>query len=191
MCSRFELNANSHEVIGRFGLTVAPPWPRGSEMRPTDPVLVVGGGGARLMPWGLRVEWQAAPLINARSESLAVKPTFRPLLTGGRVLIPATGWWEWPGRVKTRIAPVGCDLFALAGLSDGARVVIITCGPADDLVAVHDRMPVVLAPEAGAAWADAAKPFAEVEPLLRPHEGPFAITAEPGPPSAQGDLFGS
>lgn len=187
MCSRFELNASSPDLVRRFGLTVPPPRPLGAERRPTDPVLVIDARGARLMPWGLTVEWQAAPLINARAETLAAKPTFRPLLAGGRVLVPASAWWEWPGRVKTRIAPVDAELFALAGLSDGRRVVIVTCAPPDALAAIHDRMPVVLTPEAEAVWIDGTTPFDAVAPLLRPHAGPFTLTAEP---SAQGDLFG-
>ncbi|WP_096702308.1 SOS response-associated peptidase [Magnetospirillum sp. 15-1] len=194
MCSRFELKADPAALMRRFGLTVPPPWPLGAERRPTDPVLVIGKDGGDLLPWGLTVEWQAALLINARAETLAVKPTFRPLLAGGRVLIPASAWWEWQvagrGRLKTRLALAGEPLFALAGLSDGRRVVIVTCAPADDLAAVHDRMPVVLPPEAEAAWIDGARPFDAVAPLLRPHAGPFTITAEPGKPSAQGDLFG-
>jgi putative SOS response-associated peptidase YedK len=186
MCSRFELNADSRDLAGRFRLTVPPPMPSRCEARPTDSVLVLGSDDARLMPWGLAVEWQAAPLINARAETLAAKPTFRSLLAGGRVLIPASAWWEWPRRVKTRIALVDQPVFAMAGLSDGRRVVIITCAPAAGLEAVHDRMPVVLTPEAEAAWIDGGTPFDAVSPLLRPHEGPFAATPE----AAQGDLFG-
>lgn len=187
MCSRFELNVGSRDLIRRFGLTVPPPFPPGAERRPTDAVLVIGCDGGHLMPWGWAVDWQAAPLINARAETLAAKPTFRPFLTGGRVLVPATAWWEWPQRRKTRIAPGDGEPFAMAGLSDGRRVVIVTCAPGADLTAVHDRMPVVLTPQSEAAWIDGARSFPEVEPLLRPHPGPFTVTAEA---SAQGDLFG-
>lgn len=186
MCSRFELKADSAGLMRRFGLTVPPPWPLGAERRPTDPIVVIGGDGAGLLPWGLTVEWQTAPLINARAETLAAKPTFRPLLAGGRVLVPATSWWEWPQRLKTRVFPSGRELFAFAGLSDGRRVVIVTCVPSAGLAAVHDRMPVVLSPEAEAIWTDGSLPFEAVAPLLRPHAGPFTLVAEP---SAQGDLF--
>jgi putative SOS response-associated peptidase YedK len=186
MCSRFELNASSDDLARRFGLSVPPPLPVGFERRPTDSVLVLGGNGARLMPWGLAVEWQAAPLINARAETLAAKPTFRPLLDGGRVLIPATAWWEWPGRRKTRISLADLPVFTMAGLSDGRRVVIITCAPSTGLEAVHDRMPVAMAPEAEAAWIDGSRSFDSVAPVLRPHAGPFTINAQTPP---QSDLF--
>lgn len=190
MCSRFELNADPGRLARRFGLTVPPPLPPERELRPTDPVLAIGPRGAAPMPWGLEVEWQSAPLINARAETLADKATFRPLLAAGRVLVPATGWWEWPERRKTRVAPVSGGVFAFAGLTDGRRVVVVTCAPAPDLAMVHDRMPVVLAAGDEAAWIDPARPFTEVAPLLRPFAGPFTLAAEPVPPSAQGDLFG-
>lgn len=186
MCSRFELNANSVALAGRFRLNVPPLLPSGCERRPTDSLLVLGVAGASLMPWGLAVDWQTAPLINARAESLSAKPTFRPLLAAGRVLIPATAWWEWPRRVKTRIALADQPIFAMAGLSDGKRAVIITCAPAAGLEAVHDRMPVALTPEAEALWIDSAVSFDEAALLLRPHAGPFAVSA---PSLAQGDLF--
>lgn len=190
MCSRFELSAGSGDLVRRFGLTVPPPLPARREMRPTDAVLVIGPGGPALLPWGLEVEWQPGPLINARAETLADKATFRPLLAAGRVLVPATGWWEWPSRRKTRVAPAAGGPFAFAGLTDGRRVVVVTCAPAAELAMVHDRMPVVLAAGDEAAWADPAVPFAGVAPLLRPLAVPFAVSAEPVPPSAQGDLFG-
>lgn len=162
-----------------------PPLPSARELCPTDAVTVIGGG-ARLMPWGLVVEWQNAPVVNARAETLADRPTFRPLLARGRVLVPATAWWEWPRRAKTRIAASDGEVLALAGLTDGERVVIVTCAPCEGLAAVHDRMPVVLASRAEAAWLDGSLPFDAVAPLLCAHDGPFTVTSE----TAQGDLFG-
>lgn len=194
MCSRFELKANSREVGRRFGLTIPPPMPLAEELRPTDSVLVIGPNGAEPMAWGLAVDWLAAPLINARAETLTDKPTFRPLLAHGRVLVPATTWWEWPvvgrGKRKTRIALASGEVFAFAGLSDGKRVVIVTCAPTRDLADFNDRMPVVLAQGCEAAWIDPGRSFPDVASLLGPLPGPFAVTAELPPPSAQGDLFG-
>jgi putative SOS response-associated peptidase YedK len=186
MCSRFELSANSDGLRRRFRLSGPPPLPARTELRPTESILVIGGKGAGLMPWGLMVEWQSSPLINARAETLADKPTFRPLLATGRVLVPATAWWEWPRRAKTRIAPADGEVFAFAGLTDGERVVIVTCAPGDGLAAVHDRMPSVLTPTGEEAWLDVSQPFERVASVLRPHAGPFAVTSE----AAQGDLFG-
>lgn len=194
MCSRFELSAGPDWPAGRFRLTVPPPFPFKTELRPTDSVLVLGGGGACLMPWGLSMQWQAGPLINARAESLAAKSTFRPLLAQGRVLIAATGWWEWREegrrRIKTRIALADCELMVFAGLCDGEKVVIITCASSESLAAVHDRMPALIRPEDEALWLDPARPFLEAAKALKPHDGPFQLTEDIPPPPRQGDLFG-
>ncbi|MBI3447037.1 MAG: SOS response-associated peptidase [Magnetospirillum sp.] len=194
MCSRFELDVTVRQLCARFRLTVPPPLPNRAEVRPTDAVLAIDGTGARLLSWGLAVTWQSGPLINARAESLSTRPTFRPLLATGRVLVPASAWWEWrvdgKARVKTRLSLAHADLFAMAGLRDGERVVIVTCAPSGALAHIHDRMPVLLSPEAEAAWADARIPFKDLAPLLGPHPGPFDLTEDIPEPSAQGDLFG-
>ncbi len=70
MCSRFELTATADEIALRFGLSGAVNIPKHGERRPTDPALVITAKGACLMNWGLVVDWDAKPLINARAETL-------------------------------------------------------------------------------------------------------------------------
>lgn len=199
MCSRFELNHTPRLVADRFALRVSPPWPNRAEIRPTDLTLAVSAGEGRLLRWGLEVEWDARPLINARAETLARRPAFRRLL-GRRVLLPASAWWEWQavaeGKAKTRFRLARADggLMALAGLADGERVVIVTCAPAPGIAHVHDRMPAVLPPEAEAAWVDLAVPFEQVAAALAPYAGALAAVPEPAavpprPSPAQGELF--
>lgn len=181
MCSRFELNAGVREVAARFRLALAPPPPNRSEVRPTDLALVVGPEGGRLARWGLEVDWDKRPVINARAETLAAKPTFRRLL-GNRVLIPATGWWEWrkegKARHKTRLHPQAGGPFAIAGLADGERFTMITCAACSAASAVHDRMPALLPPAAEAAWLDPAVPLERLHELLVPFTGPLVVTPE-------------
>jgi putative SOS response-associated peptidase YedK len=182
MCSRYELTSNAREIMVRFRLSVPPLMPNRAEIRPTDAALVVtSDGAARLLGWGLPVDWDARPLINARAETLASRPTFRPLLSR-RVLIPATSWWEWrkdgKARHKTRLQPAAGGLFAFAGLADGERFTMITCAAAADVAAVHDRMPVVVDEAAEAAWLDSSRPFAEVAPLLVPTGRQLRVSEE-------------
>jgi putative SOS response-associated peptidase YedK len=189
MCSRFELNAHSRDLAGRFGWSVPP---LSGEFRPTDPILVIGPAGAMTLRWGLAVDWDAKPLINARAETLDSRPTFRPLL-GRRVLVPATGWFEWrkDGRfaIKTRITPGDGAILGLAGLSDGQAVTIVTVAAAPGLDAIHDRMPAVLDRGDEEGWLDPNRPFSEISSALKPSGRSF--TAEPPPaPPRQPDLFG-
>ncbi|OAN53680.1 hypothetical protein A6A04_13830 [Paramagnetospirillum marisnigri] len=192
MCSRFELNHPAREVRTRFHLSEPPILARPGETRPTDMALVIGPRGARLARWGLPVEWETRPLINARAETLASRPTFRPLLAGGRVLVPASWWWEWrvegKHRIKTRLSPVDGHILALAGLFDGERFVIVTCAASEQIFPLNDRMPVLLGEDAARDWLDPKTPAAAASRGLLPSEMALELTAET-PPPAQGDLF--
>jgi putative SOS response-associated peptidase YedK len=125
------------------------------------------------MRWGLIPNWAAdsnigAKMIDARSETAAVKPSFRESLQKRRCLVPADGFYEWKRTGKTKqpyCFEVGDgDLFAFAGLWDAWRdgkgqtietCTILTTSPNDLLSDVYDRMPVILAPENYDLWLDA------------------------------------
>tara|TARA_Y100000294_G_scaffold117911_1_gene109468 strand:+ start:1013 stop:1600 length:588 start_codon:yes stop_codon:yes gene_type:complete len=194
MCSRFEIDATPGDIAERFGLADPPPLLGASEMRPTDLGLIIDGGEKPcLSGWGLAVEWDAKPLINARAETLSRKKTFRPLL-GNRCLVPATAYFEWrkdgPARRKNRIGTKSRGVFAFAGLTDGDRFTIITCPPAADIAHIHDRMPVILERRAEHLWIDRGTPFNEVSGLLVPYGAePLRAEEETPPAAGQPDLF--
>lgn len=179
MCSRYELTADPVAIAAHFGRGLLVPGQWGATIRPTDGAPVLAAAGWMARRWGLAVDWQSRPLINARLEGVDSRPTFRPLLRR-RVLVPATAWWEWnAARLKMRMAPPDGGLLALAGLEDGDRFVILTRAASPGLATVHDRMPVL----ADAGWLDGG-------PLPTP-PGDGAIIATPDqPPSRQPDLFG-
>ncbi|UYP17815.1 SOS response-associated peptidase [Rhodococcus sp. Z13] len=134
----------------------------------------------RRMRWGLVPSFAerigtSAPLFNARSESVATKPSFAHSLRYRRCLVPMDGWYEWqvepaPGG-KTRRVPY----FMSRG--DGARIhmaglwsvwrdprepqappllstTILTAQSVDRLCNVHERMPLILPPDRWDAWLD-------------------------------------
>lgn len=195
MCSRFHLSSPPETLIVRFGLRVPPPYPNGDMVRPTDLALAIGPRRkGRLVRWGLLVDWDARPVINARLETVEAKPTFRRLLQR-RVLIPADSYVEWRtddagAKHLNRIARPDGAPFAFAGLLDDAeRFTLLTCAPAEGIANVHDRMPVILPdPAAEEAWASAA-PFAEVRPLLGPYPEPLRAEEEQPPPPRQPSLL--
>lgn len=139
--------------------------------------------GAR---WGLIPAWAkdkkiGASLINARAETVAVKPAFRTAFKKRRCLIPADGFYEWmkAGAVKIphRIT-VGDWLFYFAGLwetwndPEGGPLrtcTIITCEPNALMAAIHNRMPVILEPAAQHAWMSRETEPEELQRLLAPH----------------------
>jgi putative SOS response-associated peptidase YedK len=122
-----------------------------------------------LLRWGLVPSWSKdgkAVAINARSETAAGKPAFRTAFRKRRCLVLADGYYEWKaeGKMKRPFFFHRRDgqPLAFAGLweswhgHDGpAETCAILTTDANDLTrAVHDRMPVILTPEAGAVWID-------------------------------------
>lgn len=197
MCSRYALNCAPIDLMNRYGLTAPPlaPLPI-PEIRPTDAAPVKGRKGVLLRKhFGIPSPHDGKPLINARAETLTEKPTFRRLL-GNRVLVPATAYFEWrkdgKARHRNTIAPGVAPghgeaaLFSFAALVGGGFFAIITCAPAPSIAGVHDRMPVILPPEAEEAWVSDL-PFETVAEMLHPWAG--AITAEEDAPAAPPDLF--
>ncbi len=125
-----------------------------------------------MLHWGLIPFWAKDPaignrMINARSETVREKPAFRAAFKRRRCILPATGFYEWQktdeGKIPTYIFPKKDDLFALAGLwecwqsPEGDEVescTILTTSPNALMKRIHDRMPVILAPDAFDAWLD-------------------------------------
>jgi putative SOS response-associated peptidase YedK len=148
------------------------------------PILRTGDDNARTWAearWGLIPSWakdqrMGARMINARAETVASKPVFRSALTRRRCLVPTTGFFEWR-RTGSRKQPyficfVDRRPFAFAGLwelwkSDRSQWIesftIITTEPNEVVRPLHDRMPVIVAPEDYTEWIDAERP---VEPRL-------------------------
>ncbi|MYB09760.1 MAG: SOS response-associated peptidase [Acidimicrobiia bacterium] len=192
MCGRYSLTASLQELAQRFEFDGEPEGfvPR-YNVSPTQQVLTVIGGDARkagFMRWGLIPSWSkdgpsSRPLINARAETVAEKPSFRGPLKNRRCLVPADGFYEWQkvGDAKRpmRITMRSGELFAFAGLwsmwtdPEGNRIpscAIITTAANDVLKPIHHRMPVILAEEAEDIWLDTALDDSDaLSQLLEPY----------------------
>jgi len=170
-------------------------WSPRYNIAPTQPVPVIRQNPKEpirelsLMKWGLIPHWSkdgsgAAGMINARSETAATQPAFRESLRSRRCLIPADGFYEWTREGKTK-RPFCFEinhgqLFAFAGLWDRWKdpsghwittCSILTTAPNAVTAIVHDRMPVVLAPEIYDLWLDPGMTKVEaVSDLLKPYD---------------------
>ena len=140
MCGRYSLATDYDELQGRFGFdsvshAVVPLRDlvnrRSYNIAPTQPVLALRNGAGRrasLMRWGLVPSWAKSlptsnPLINARAETVAERPSFRTAFTRRRCLIPADGFYAWrrEGRVPMRAELKSREPFAFAGLWEAWR----------------------------------------------------------------------
>ncbi len=138
--------------------------------------------------WGLVPFWAkdlkvGYKMINAKAETVDEKPAFRNAFKRRRCLIPADGFYEWKklkgGKEKQpyRLCLPDQRPFAFAGLweaNDKLEVTsctIITCAPNTVAAEIHDRMPVILPPEAYADWLSQATPPEDAKALLTPYAG--------------------
>ncbi len=200
MCGRFALFTPPARMARFFGATLSDDeLPDASwNVAPTDAVLGVrlrsdGPSPAReLGPfrWGLIPSWaddarSASRHCNARAETVAVTPAFRAAFDRRRLVVPADGFFEWhkaAGRSQPHYfsRADGAPL-AFAGLWEPWRdpssgvltrsCTIITTEAGTDMDGIHDRMPVVLAPETVDAWLDPVAGKDELQGLLRPAPG--------------------
>lgn len=178
MCGRYSLTASLDELARRFDFdSNRDDFEPRYNVAPTQQVLAVVGGSARragFIRWGLIPQWAKSdsaspPIINARAETVAEKPTFRDSLRRRRCLILADGFYEWQtvGDTKRpmRVALRSGKPFAFAGLwsmssdSEGNRIsscAIITTAANNLLKPIHHRMPVILSKEVEDLWLDTA-----------------------------------
>ena len=197
MCARYELNSPSQKMIERFGLSVPPTvfqdYNQIGEVHPTYSVPVIGPDGSVIMlRWGLDVPWQKQPVINARAETAAGKPTFKPILNR-RVLVPASAYFEWrqdgSAKIKTRIAVEDESIFAMAGLHSDDRSVVLTCSPAPGIAHIHNRIPVVLSTALEQDWINPDAYFDDLAPRLGPYGGSLTVSEPPKTKPKHRDLF--
>lgn len=195
MCGRFSQTASPEVVAEQFGLDDAPLFlkPR-YNIAPSQPVAVVRArpeSGKRecvLLRWGLIPSWAKDPaigykMINARAETASEKPAFRGPFRSRRCLILADGFYEWQQEGR-RKQPFYIRLkdrrpFAFAGLWDrwepqGREAVesctILTTSPNDVLKPIHERMPVIVDPQAYNLWLDpTVRQVEAIQPILQPY----------------------
>jgi putative SOS response-associated peptidase YedK len=194
MCSRFELNSPPKNLTRCLDLDEVPNGFTQGEIRPTSHTLCVGARGPFINRWGLKIDWDSKPLINARAETLKEKRTFQPLLNS-RCLVPASAYFEWrrEGKVrhKNRIAIPDMPLFSFAGLTDGEHVTIVTCQSVPSVAQIHSRMPVILSSNDEKAWIDGERAYDDVAYLVLPRPDlVLEVDEEASPLPPQDDLFG-
>ena len=204
MCGRYVIKTPPGLMRETFGYAEQPNFPPRYNVAPTQPMPVVQlADGARhfaLVRWGFIPAWAKDPrelslLINARAESVLDKPAFRNAMRRRRCLVPADGFYEWKqdGARKRPFYAAAKGLVAFAGVwepwigPNGEEVetaCIITTAANRTLRPLHDRMPVVIPPQAFDLWLDCANVDAETaaallvpapEDTFAPHEVSTAV----------------
>jgi putative SOS response-associated peptidase YedK len=193
MCGRFVSARKRLELLEEFSVTrdrvtdePAPDY----NVAPTKKIYAVTAGKDRgsagqverelhTVKWGLVPFWAkdasgGARLINARAETVAVKPAFRRAFARRRCILPADGYYEWKDKKPFYIFKTNGGTLALAGIYELWRdaevpedalsadtglawlwtAAVITTQATDDVGQIHDRMPMIIEPDLWADWLD-------------------------------------
>jgi putative SOS response-associated peptidase YedK len=181
MCGRYDLSENPAAIGAHFGVPFVPEFAPSHDVRPTElaPIIRINHLSQKkestMARWGLVPSWAkdlqfGTRCINARIETLGSVPAFRAAFRNRRCLVPANAFYEWSGpagrRTRWRVWRQDQPLFALAGLwerwidpaSDRAveTYTIVTTAADETIAPLHDRMPVIVAPDRYADWLDAS-----------------------------------
>ena len=176
MCSLYSFRRAAEEARSLAGYLEQPYFPAREHIHPGSPIAIVRTGvdGQRhfaLVRWGFVPSWAkeiqpGRPLINARSETVYEKASFKNAIRRRRCLILADGFYEWQDVGAKRkqawfIHRPGHSLFAFGGIwehwlspegSELETAAMLTTTPNLPLSAIHDRSPVVIMPENYTRW---------------------------------------
>jgi putative SOS response-associated peptidase YedK len=197
MCGRYAQAQGMDEIIERFYLDsslVDRSLPLNWNIAPTNEIYIIrdneSGRVLDSASWGLIAPWQKnftearnsqSHAINARSESIHEKPTFRQAFRTTRCLIPATGYYEWAtslGKYPPKQPFYICSQdegksLSIAGIwstwkSEGGAEIqsaaIITREAVGELATIHSRMPVFMPEDRWDIWLDPKN--REIETLI-------------------------
>jgi putative SOS response-associated peptidase YedK len=192
MCGRYTITTTAEALAERFHATLAPgvAMTPSYNAAPTQKLPVILSDHPEqitVAPWGYLLEGVrdtgvVKPLINARAETVAQSPLFKPAFSARRCLVLADGFYEWK-RVGGRSVPYRFVLtteepFAMAGiwsrsiLASGTvhtSFAILTTEPNTVVRPIHDRMPVILRAEDEEDWLNSQLSLEEAQSLLVPY----------------------
>lgn len=212
MCGRYERNVGDEEIIRQFEideyLDFFANYRASQEVFPGTPILAINN---KRQPedlwWTIRDQtWNGkmASAINAKSENITRTPMFRDAFKEDRVLIPATGIYEWqvqPDDSKKKFK-IWFDepLFALAGIARDCEIkgetkrctVIITTEPNEIFAEIHNakqRQAVVIKTSDYEKWLDPKTKIEDLKAMMRPLPTAETHFEEAKPKEEQGGLF--
>ncbi len=193
MCGRFALVTEKKILEMLYGLELRNDLRPRYNIAPAQDILSLrrsphsGKKEFTYLKWGLVPFWSkdssiGSPMINARSETVAEKPAFRDAFKKRRIIIPASGFFEWKKKEKGAKQPYYINRkdgqpLSLAGLWErwekGDEILesctILTTEPNRLVAPLHDRMPVIISLRDIESWLEQSYDFADLSELLKPY----------------------
>jgi putative SOS response-associated peptidase YedK len=191
MCARYTLTTPQDLILAEYAAELAESYVPNYNLAPTQNGCIITADEPHMISqyhFGLVPHWAkdikvGYSLLNARSESLMEKPSFRPLMEKNkRCLVLTDGFYEWEtiGKEKLpyRFILPERKVFAFAGLYSWWKdpltqtwyktYTIVTTEPNGLVSKLHDRMPVILAKEEEKIWLTDGVPMADLLSLCNP-----------------------
>ena len=205
MCGRVTLTIDKEELMEILGEVYGVddvrdmPSTPSYNMAPSNELLSVieakGQRRAGLLTWGFVPKWIKEEkishgLINARSESIEIKPTFKTSFEKRRCIVFADHFYEWKRDTTKRpfiFQVTNQPLMPLAGIytiytkSDGSKLstcAVVTCGPNEVMAPIHHRMPVILTPETIGTWLSPETSRLTLKEIMVPYPPEYTDTYE-------------
>ncbi len=193
MCGRYTLRAPMNVIAEQLLLDLQTDLPPRYNIAPTQDVAAVwhpeqaNSPELVMLQWGLIPSWAKDPaigsrMINARSETIAQKPSFRTAFVRRRCLVLADGYYEWKkeagGKQPYLVHMHDDQPFGFAGLWEfweggpTYSCTVITAEANEATSNLHHRMPVILDPTNIPTWLDPSnEDKSALQELLKPYEG--------------------
>ena len=123
--------------------------------------------------WGIKPVWSKRMIINAQSETVADKPTFRQAFKSHRCVIPCSGWYEWREEAGTKkkylFSHADKQPLYMAGIwyeGETPQLVTLTTSPNPKCAEYHARMPALILLENIDYWFQSQPE--QLQPVLMP-----------------------
>lgn len=146
-----------------FGINFSTP--TNSNLSPGQTVSTIINNGSNTQQlnaeWGIKPDWSKRLLINAQSETVITKPTFKDAIRSHRCLVPCSGWYEWRTesgkKQKYLFSNSNAEPFLMAGIwyqtaNETSQLVTLTTTPNEKCAEYHKRMPVFVLPQNADYW---------------------------------------
>ncbi len=184
MCGRFSVNVNYEELKDRFPTHMVQPIKPLYNFATTMELPIIINNDVINMKWGLVTSWAkdtsfASKMINARSETLLERPSFKNLVDTNRCVIVSNGFYEWDSKTKQPyfICPNNSQIMNFGGLYSSwidnekkqiYTFTIITTQSNNIISKIHNRMPMILYKGDEIEWLNPKNKFNSVKKLIKP-----------------------
>ncbi len=162
MCGRMNIDTKLCPIISEFfGINFTAPNNDNLSPGQTVSTIIKNDGNLQQLDagWGIKPDWSKSLLINAQSETVITKPTFRDAIKVNRCLIPCSGWYEWRTengkKQKYLFSNSNDEPFLMAGIwyqSSTPQLVTLTAASNEKCGVYHKRMPVIILPQNSELW---------------------------------------